>query len=186
MPVPQSSGGKAVPITLEDVAHLADARRELPDDTARRLRELILCDDRKRVRATWRLIESHREELGQMAVDAEVDLWVDAIYVFRIFERLRSEDWRRAEDLVHRRVDVPYRELISMARAYARRASGAERTDLNHLTERLTIGLSRELRDEPFMNHLIDRMVEAGEETAEEMLSQFMGLYQRRRKMAGG
>ena len=52
---------KTIPLTLEDVAHLADGSGEHPDDTAARLKVFIRCDDPDRVRHTWRLIGSHRE-----------------------------------------------------------------------------------------------------------------------------
>ncbi len=125
------------PLTLEDVAHLADATGELPDDTAVRLRAFIRCDDPQRFERTWHLIRSHLEALRQMAGDAGVKMLVDAVFVFRIFERLRSEAWERPEDLLHRGVEVPYQELISMAGAHVERAEAAETAELERLIERL-------------------------------------------------
>ncbi|MCP3916541.1 MAG: hypothetical protein GY711_13365, partial [bacterium] len=37
------------------------------------------------------------------------------------------------------RLDVPYPELISMARAFAERTEGDEQAELLHLAERLTL-----------------------------------------------
>ncbi len=39
-------------LTLEDVAHFADASDELPEDTALRLQALICCDDQEQVQET--------------------------------------------------------------------------------------------------------------------------------------
>ncbi len=148
MPTTNAPDPSALPLTPEDVAHLADATGEFPDDTAARLQQLILCDDRERVRRTWRLIETHREALRQMAKDAGVELLVDGVYVFRILERLRSEHWECPEDLLHHRVDVPYQELIEMAGAHAGRVAGAEKAELAQLIERLTVALGGQLGKE--------------------------------------
>ncbi len=125
------------PLTLEDVAHLADATGEVPDDTAVRLRAFIRCDDPERFERTWHLIRAHLEALRQMAADAGVEMLVDAVFVFRIFERLRSEAWQRPEGVLHRGVEVPYQELISMAGSYVERADAAETAELERLIERL-------------------------------------------------
>ncbi len=176
----------ALDLTLEDVAHLADGTRELSEATATRLQALVRCGDLGRVQESWRLVGSHLEALRQLAEDAGVELMVDGIYVFRIFERLRSEHWESPEELLHHGVEVPYQELISMARAHTRRAAGAERAELQQLAESLMVALGRQLGKETFVAQLIGRLLEVGEEAAEEALNQFLGLYRQRREVAAG
>ncbi len=184
--MPTTNVPDPIPLTLEDIAHFADTDDELPDDTAARLQQLVLCDDPERFQATWRLIEVHRAALRQMMEDAGVELWMDGIFVFRIFEQLRSEHWENPEDLLHHRVDVPYQALISMAGARARRAASAEKAELEQLIERLTVALGENIAKEKFVTQLIDRLLEVGEEAAEEALNQFLGLYRQRREVAAG
>ncbi len=129
----------AIPLTPEDVAHLADGTGEFPDDTAARLKVFIRCDDMERVQRTWHLIGSHLEELHRMAEDADVELLVDAIFVFRILEQLRSEAWESPGDVLHPRIEVPYPHLISLAGARAERAADAEKAELQQLRQRLLL-----------------------------------------------
>ncbi len=133
---------KTIPLTHEDVAHLADGSGEHPADTAARLKVFIRCDDLERVQHTWRLIGSHHEELRRMAEDAGVELLVDAVFVFRILEQLRAESWKSPEDVLHPGVEVPYPPLIAMAGARAQRAGGAEKAELLRLRERLVLALA--------------------------------------------
>ncbi len=170
--------------TLEDVAHFADATGELPADTAVRLQAFVHGDDPKQDERTRRLIGSHLEALRQMAEDAGVEMLVDAVFVFRIFERLRSETWEKPDDVLHHGVEVPYKELISMAGAHAQRADAALKVELERLSQRLMIALGRQIRDQDFVELLIDRLLEVGEEAADEALSQVVALYRRRREVA--
>ncbi len=186
MPTKTTPDRGAIPLTPEDVAHLADASGELPDDTATRLQALIRCDDLERVEHTWPLIGAHLEALRQMAEDAGVELLVDAVFVLRIFERLRSEHWESPEDLLHPGVEMPYEQLISMAGALAERAVGAEKAELRHLKERLIAALGDQLGGEEFVKLLIDRLLEIREEVAEETLNHLVGLYRHRREAAAG
>ena len=172
------------PLTLEDVAHFADASGELPDDTATRLQALVCCDDPEQIQDAWRLAGSHLEALRQTARDAGVDLLEDAIFVFRIFEKLRSESWERPEEVLPHGVEVPYQPLISIVGAYAERAAGTERAELRQLRERLISALGHQLGDEAFVQQLIDRLLRVGEEAAEEILGHLMGLYRQRRRVA--
>ena len=186
MPTQTTPDSGAIPLTPEDVAHLADATGELPDDTATRLQTLIRCADLEQVERTWRLIGTHLKALGQMAEDAGVDLLVDAVFAFHLFERLRSEPWESPEDLLHPGVEMPYQQLISMAGALAERAAGAEKEELGHLRERLIVALGEQLGRERFVQLLIDRLLEIQEEVAESALGHLVGLYRQRRQAAGG
>ncbi len=49
---------ETIPLIHEDVAHLADGSREVPKDTAARLKVFIRCTDQDQVESTWRLIQS--------------------------------------------------------------------------------------------------------------------------------
>ncbi len=173
---------KAIPLTYEDVAHLADGSGDLPADTAVRLQVFICCDDLERVQDTWRLIASHREELYQMADDADVELLVDAVFIFRILEQLRSEPWERPGDVLHPGIEVPYPQLISMAAAGAARAAGDEQAELLRLRERLVLALGNQLGSEK----VVERLLEVREEVAEEALSQLVRVYRHRRAGAAG
>lgn len=171
---------KAVSFTLEDVAHFADGSSELPSETADRLRTLIHCDDPEQLEQTWRLIRDRRQNLHQMAEDAGVELWVDAVYVFRSLERLRAEPWETPTEVLDHRVDVPYRELIAMAGAAAKRAEGEERSELEEVAKRLTSVLGEDLGDE-LIEAWTDRLLEAGEEAAEGALGRLLEVYRQRR-----
>ncbi len=170
-----------IPLTLEDVAHFADATGELPADSAVRLRALVRCQDREQIERTWSLIEGHLESLRQMAVDAGVERLVDAVFVHRLLERLRTEDWEAPGDVLHHGVEAPYRDLISMIGARARRAEDAEKAELERLNRRSTVALGRQLRGQDCVERLIERLLEVGEEAAEEALGQVVSMYRRRR-----
>ncbi len=171
-------------LTPEDVAHFADASDELPDDTAVRLQAFICCDDPEQVHETWRLIRAHLEALRQMAEDAGVELLVDAIFIFRIFEQLRSETWESPGEVLLSGIDVPYRQVISMAGAHAERAEGTERAELLRLRKRLIAALGQQLGGGELADRLIDRLLEVGEEAAEETLSHLLEVYRQRREGA--
>ncbi len=203
---------EAIPLTLEDVAHLADGADELPDDTAARLKVFIRCNDLDRVRSTWRLIGAHLEELRRIAEDAGIELLVDAVFVFRILERLRSEAWESPGDVLHPRVEVPYSQLIALAGAQAKRAGDTEKTELLQLCERLRFA-SRSSKSRPaarpedirrevppaaisvrapgkqpsaemFLTLFLDLLLEIGEEAAEEALANLTAMYRQRRAFA--
>ncbi len=203
----------AIPLTPEDVAHLADGTGELPDDTAARLKVFIRCNNRDRVWNTWCLIEIHLEELRRMAEDADVEFLVDAVFVFRILERLRSEAWESPGDVLHPRVEVPYPHLIALVRAQAERAGGTEKTKLLQLCERLRFAANRSSRSRPtsrpegirretppaaisvrapgkqpsaemFLTLFLDLLLEIGEEAAEEALANLTTMYRQRRAFA--
>lgn len=137
-----------IPLTLEDVALLADGAGNIPDDTATRLQTLIRCDDLERIERTWRWIKAELEQLRGMADDARVELLADGLYVFRCFERLRVEPWTLPGDLLDPRLDVPYQELISMAGAFEGRAQGAEKVEMQKLIERIGAALGAQIQIE--------------------------------------
>ncbi len=175
-----------VALTLEDVACLADGNGDLPDATAARLRTLIRCDDQKLIQRTWRRRASQLEELHQMAADAGVELLVDGLYLYRILEQLRSKPWQSTSDVLDPRLDVPYQELITMAGALAERARGDEQAELRQLIERLKVNLSDLIGGDKILEHLVGRLLEAGDEAAEEALRELVGIYRHRRAVVGG
>ena len=179
--MPVTTEARPISFTLEDVAHFVDGAGELPKDTAARLRALIRCDDLNRVESTWDLIRAHRADLRRMADDAGVELLVDAVFVFRIFERLRSETWESPGDLLHDGVEVPYQQLIALVGAHAERAEGDERQELLRLKARLTAVVGDQLGSEGFVELLIDRLLEVGEELAEKTLDRVAETYRHRR-----
>ncbi len=139
---------KGVALTPEDVALLADGSGNIPDDTATRLAALIRCHDLELIQRTWLWIESLLEVLCRLSEDAGVELLEDGLYVFRCFERLRSEPWARPGELLDGRLDVPFQELISMAGAMADRAGDAEKIELQQLVERLGTALDEQIQAE--------------------------------------
>ena len=175
----------AIPFTLEDVAHFTDASGELPADTALRLQAFIRCQDPEPLERTRQLIGSHLDQLRQMAVDAGVERRVDAVFVFRTLERLRVEPWEMPDDVLHHGVEVPYQDLLLMAGALARRADASESAELERLIQRLKVALGRQIRQQDFVERLIERLLEVGEDAAEEALDQVVALYRRRRLAAG-
>jgi len=124
-------------LTLEDLALLADGAGNVPDATARRLQALIQCSDLEHVGETWRGFVVRIRRLRQMAADAGTRFLADGLDAFRSLERLRSDLWVRPEDVLDPRLEVPYRELIAMARARAERARGDEKGELLDLADRL-------------------------------------------------
>ncbi len=168
--------------TVLGVAHFADASDEFPDDTAVRLQAFICCDDPEQVRQTRRQIRAHLAALRQMAEDAGVELLVDAIFVFRIFEQLRSETWESPGEVLLPGTEAPYQQLISMACAHAERGEGTERAELLRLRKRLIAALGQQLGGGELADRLIDRLLEVGEEAAEETLSHLLKLYRQRRE----
>ncbi len=174
----------AGPLTHEDVAHFADGSGELPGDTAARLQALIRCDDLDRVERTWRLIGAQLEELRRMAEDADVELLVDAVFVFRILERLRSETWESPHEMLHPGVEVPYPPLIAMVGVMAERAEGEESAELLALHERLTIAQDNRACGEKLLDFLVARLLEVDEEAAEGALDQLVAIYRHRRAAA--
>ncbi len=68
-----------------------------------------------------------------------------------------------------------------MAGARAERAQGAEQAELERLGARLIRALSDEISGEDFVEPLIGRLVEAGEEAAEEALRRLVARYRERR-----
>ena len=185
-PAPKDVTPKGIGLTLEDIALLADGTGNIPDDTAIRLQALICCNDLKLIQRTWRRIASHLEELHEMAEYAGVELLADGLYVFRILEQLRSKTWESTSDVLDPRLDVPFQELIAMARAFADRADGHEKAELQQLGERLVIAVGDQIGGDKFVELLIDRLLEVGEEAAEEALSQLVGIYRHRRAAAAG
>ena len=98
---------------------------------------------------------------------------------------MRAESWESPEDVLHPGIEVPCRRLIAMISAQAERAGGAETADLLRLRKRLIAALGKQLGDEEFVKQLIDRLLEVGEEVAEETLSQLTGRYRQRRGLVG-
>ncbi len=178
-----ANGPKELALTREDVALLADGTGNIPDDTAARLQALIRCDDADEIGAFWRCsVTPWLEELSQMTEDAGVELLADGLCVFRDLERLRSLRWQQPTDVLDGRLDVPYRELIVMAGALAERAEGVERIGLERLAERLTAALGAEMLEGDNVEMLIDRLLEIGQEAADEVLGQVVARYRQRRK----
>jgi hypothetical protein len=173
-----------ITLTPEDVALLADGTGDVPDETAVRLQALILCDDPRRIAATWRAIAGQLEELRRMAEDAGVELLADGLYAYRCLERLRSLPWERPADVLDLRLDVPLRELLSMTGAMIARADGAEKAELKRLFERLAAAQGEETRDDDLFEGLIERLLDVGPEAAEATLTQLEGRYRQRRQPA--
>ncbi len=171
-----------IALTAEDVAELADGTGNIPDATARRLQALIRCRDPELLRRNWDRIGTQLEELGQMAEDAGVDLLVDGLYVLRILEQLRARRWEYTGDVLDPRFEVPYPELISMARARAGRAEGPEKAGLELLAKRLVAVWGGQIGTDEDVDLLIDRLLEVGEEVGEEALGQLVEMYRCRRK----
>ena len=173
-------GPEGIAFTLEDVAFLSDGTDDLPNDMALRLRALFLCDDLKPVAATFRVIGGRLEELRRMAEDAGVEQLADGLYVYRCLERLRSLPWERPADVLDLRLEVPFQELLSMTRALAARAEAAEQADLEQLCQRLTVAAGEQIGDDDMFKVLIERLISAGPEAAEEALRQLMERYRQR------
>ena len=136
-------------LTIEDVAVLADGTGNIPDATAVRLRPLICCADFEHVRSTWHGLAIRLRRLRQLAADAGVDLLADGLWVYRCLERLRSDLWLSPADVLDPRLEVPFPELISMARAFAQRTDGDEQAELLHLADRLALAREGRRRIEP-------------------------------------
>ncbi len=119
-----------------------------------------------------------------MAEDAGVELLVDAVFVYRILERLRTETWESPGDVLHPGVEVPYPHLLSMAEAMAARAEADEGEELIELIEHLSVALGDQIGGQKLLDFLLGRLLEVGEETAEEALSQLVSNYRRRRAVA--
>ncbi len=179
-PAPQG-----IDLTPEDLALIVDGTGNIPDDDALRLGSLVLCQDPERFEAARCWMAAQIEEMRRMAADAGVELLADGLYVFGCLEQLRIEPWETPGDVLDRRLDVPYRELIAMARARADRAGDDERTEMRQLVERLGIALGTQIRGESSAHLLIDRLVEVGDEVAVEAFNQLVGLYRDRRAAAG-
>ncbi len=177
---------RAITLTIDDVAFLADGSGNIPDETADRLRALILCDDSDEVEFFWRMsVMPWLEELRQMARDARVELLADGLYVFRSLEHLRSMRWEQPADIFDQRLDIPYHELILMAGALAGRAAPEEKAELDRLVDRLMVALAAEIRDADFVESLVERLLEIGEAAAEAALAQVIAHYRQRRRAAG-
>ncbi len=174
------------PLTLEDLALIADGTGNVPDATATRLQALFSCEDPDEVEYLWRCYAAALADLRRMAADAGVELLADGLYVHRLLERLRTEPWDAPADLIDPRLDVPYRELIAMTRARAGRAEGEEKAELGQLVERLGAALGAQIRGDSSADLLIDRLLEVGADIAEEALDQLVGLYRDRRAAAEG
>ncbi len=175
-----------IPLTPEDLALIADGTGNVPDDTAVRLQAFILgAGDREQFERWRQWIVAQLEELRGAAAEADVELLADGRYVHTLLERLRAEPWDTPADLLDRRLDVPYQELIAMAGARADRAQGAETAEMRQLVERLVGALGDELGGEKFVQLLISRLLEVGEAAAEEALRQLVGIYRDRRAGAG-
>ncbi len=142
-----------VVLTLEDLALLADGTGNIPDDTAVRLRVLICCSDIERICETWRRQAAELERLRRLAAAAHVAELADGLYIFRCLERLRSSQWSSPGEVLDPRLDVPYAELISMARYFAGCAKADEQAELTHLAERLELDLARQPRRVPQSGH---------------------------------
>ncbi len=175
-----------IPLTLEDLALIADGTGNIPDDTAARLQAFFNCDDSELLEAFWRWKATQLEELHQMAADAGVELLADGLYAHRCLERLRTEPWDTPGELFDPRLDVPFQELIAMAGVRADRAEGEEAADLRQLIERLIVALGRQVGGDEFVELLIGRLLEVGETVAEEALRQLVGRYHHRRAAAAG
>lgn len=141
----------------EDVALLADGTGNIPDDTATRLQALIRCRDLEQIERTWSWIGSQLGEQSRMAEDADVELLADGLYVYRCFERLRSDPSTRPGELLDPRLDVPYQELISMAGAVADRGDAAEKAEMQQLIERLGVALAEQIQAEEKLDLTVRR-----------------------------
>ncbi len=177
---------RAIHLTIDDVALLADGQGNIPDETATRLKDLILFGDSDEIEFFWRTsVMPWLEELRQMARDARVELLADGLYVFRGLECLRSMRWEKPAEVFDQRLDIPYHELILMALARAGRAEKAEKIELERLAEDLSVALVAEIRDADFVEPLVDRLLEISEEVADEVLGQVIAHYRQRRRAGG-
>ncbi len=112
-------------LTLEDVALVLSASREVPAGTAGRLAGVVRTDPR---------FEPHVERLEALAEEAGLpeaqDRPLSALHCQRSFERLAAaKDWRHPAEVLDPdgELGIAYRELVHLARARARR-QGAPRS----------------------------------------------------------
>ena len=157
-------------LTLADIALLADGTGNIPDDTAARLAPLIVSDDR---------LAGHLARLRRMAEDAAAECLADGHDAHASFAVLESATWQHPTDVLDPRVDVPYRELISIAATRAARAPRAERARLSMLEQRLVQAFTEDLANgEPF-HRLGGRLLEVDDATAEatarRLVERFLG-----------
>ncbi len=167
-----------ITLTLEDLAALADGNGNVPDAAAARFKTLIdSCEKPERFEAARRWMAAALAGLRRLAADADVKLLADGLYAFECLEKLSARSWESPSDVLDPRLDVPYRELISLAAALAERAGGEEKAELEQLVDRLMRALAAEISGEGIGEPLIDRLLEVGEEAAEEALRQLVGRY---------
>ncbi len=159
-------------LTLEDVAILADGIGNIPDGTAERLRPLVREDER---------LAEDLAALRQLADDAGVQLLEDGLNTYERLGRLRERAWEKPSEVLDPLVEVPYRELIAMAGAMAKRADGGEKAELEELRERLIAAFGDELGGVKILK-MVDELVEVEDAVAETVLGQLVGLYRLRRK----
>ena len=144
-------------LTLEDVAILVDGTGNIPDDTAERLAPVIATDPR---------VTAQIGELRHMAEEAGSDYLADALDAHTRFSRLQEGAWRHPTDILEPNLDVPYRELISIATLRAERARSAERAELLALKERLEIAYVEDLLAAACFRQLAERLLEVQAEVA--------------------
>ncbi len=120
----------AIGLTLRDLAILADGTGNIPDDTARRLAPLIRHDPR---------VAAEMDQLQQMADDANVARLADGLFTFEILETLLGATWETPRDVLDPNLEIPYRELIEMSQAMARRSAESDKEPLIKIVTRLEV-----------------------------------------------
>ena len=174
-----------VTLTRRDLAAIAGGTGNLPDETALRLKTLIdCCQDPERWEAARRWAAARLAEMRRLAADAGVELLADGLYALDCLEKLGSAPWESPGEVLDPRLDVPYRELISLAAARAERTGGEEKAEIERLGKRLIRAQGDEVSSEDLVEPLIDRLLEVGDEAAEEALRRLVGRYRERRAAA--
>ncbi len=154
------------PLTLEDVALLADGADSLPHSTKQRLRRLVLND--RRFRRHLKRLEALAQEAG---INDSQDRLGAALLVHSHYRQLaQAKGWQHPAEVLDPdgTVGIHYVELLHIARARAETANGAGRPQ--EILRQIETAWAAEKRRSDFASGVAEQLADFDPSEAEQLL----------------